>query len=92
MAINLRARLARLESQIIPPWMPRFVIRYEGSERFPQTLEEDMDDCEVITVHFVGACEGRPKTRCRRAVSGLHECTELCHGMETGRPGGNDQS
>jgi hypothetical protein len=80
MATNLRARLARLESQIIPPRIARFVIRSEGNEQFPQTLEEDMDDCEVITVHFVGACEGRPKTQCRRAVSGLQECTERCHG------------
>jgi hypothetical protein len=81
MATNLRARLARLESKIIPPRVLRFVIRYEGSERSPQTIDEDMDDCEVITVHFVGACEGRPKTQCRRAVSGLQECTERCHGV-----------
>jgi hypothetical protein len=83
MATNLRARLARLESQIIPPRMPRLVIRYESpdSERFPQSTEEEIDDRNVITVQFVAACEGRPKTRCRRAVSGLQECMELCHGV-----------
>ena len=83
MAINLRARLARLESAMVPLRTPRIVVRYNGldSERFPQSTEEEIDDCDVITVQFVAACEGRPKTRCRRAVSGLQECMELCHGV-----------
>jgi hypothetical protein len=90
---GLRTRLGRLESQMIPRRRPRIVVRYEGpgSERFPQATEAEMEEGDVLTVQFVGGCEGRPKTHCRRAASGLQECQELCQGMEISRPDVNEQ-
>jgi hypothetical protein len=84
---HMHTRLMRLESQMIPRRVPHMAVRYEGAgiERFPQATEEEMDDCDVITVQFVAACEGRPKTQCRRAASGLQECPELCQGVEMSR-------
>ncbi len=43
----------------------------------------------MITVQFVVSCEGRPKTQCRRAASGLEECQDLCQGMGISRSGGS---
>jgi hypothetical protein len=79
-ARSVVARLARLESRMIPRRLPRVVIRYEGpgSERFPQPTEEEMEECDVITFKFVAACDGRSKTQCRRAGSGLEQCPAFC--------------
>jgi hypothetical protein len=44
-----------------------------------------MDGCHVITLEFAAACEGRPKTLCRRAASGLQECQTVCRGMGISR-------
>src|ERR1700734_3877569 len=87
---GLVTRLARLESKLVPRRRPRIVTRFigPGSERFPQPTKEEMDDYGVITVRFVEACEGRPKTQCRRVASGLQECQTICQGMEISRPGG----
>ena len=69
---GLVTRLARLESKLVPRRRPRIVTRFigPGSERFPQPTKEEMDDYGVITVRFVEACEGRPKTQCRRVPPG----------------------
>jgi hypothetical protein len=87
---GLVTRLARLESQMMPRRRPRIVVRYEGpgSERFPQPTEEEMEEGNVLTVHFVEGCEGRLKTHCRRAASGLQECPEVCQVTGITRPGG----
>ena len=66
------------------------MVRYEGpgSERFPQPTEEQMEECDVMTIRFVGVCEGRPNAQCRRAASGLQKCQERCLGMDISWPGG----
>jgi|ERR1700679_4274227 hypothetical protein len=94
MNVRVRRRLVRLESRMIPRRQPRIVLRYEGagSERFPQPSQEEMEGNVVLTIQFVAACEGRPKTQCRRAASGLDECQGRCQEIELRRRRGEPPS
>ena len=62
---GFRARLARLETKMVPRGTPRILYRYtgSGSERYKQPTQEELEEgWPVLTMRFVPAKDGRPAT------------------------------
>jgi len=59
--VNLRKRIAKLETTVVAKRDNRLILRFEGpgSEHMPQPEATD-DEAQVFTIRFVEARDGRP--------------------------------